>query len=549
MWLFFDEYGKMIKTGKKTGREIPMKHGRLCFLAALLLASAMLFNSCGLGTGEMSKDPALDGDGMKDNPAADSAEEAEAEPVSPFEGLRAFGDADDMAYVLIYNPGMYREENGSVVTLSSGKFGKRISADPTCADRSVEIKAPATIGQDVLDPGLPAISPDTGGEERTYTPYRTGDVAGFNYLDVSDPYYMRRRTADFECVFAGDAVNVWIPKGSELVSKADAKDLADTFANEVCDACVGLFGEPRFAGNGHKINFLVHDGFDRSTMCFFFRYDLYSESDGLGTYETETYKPNYDHAILNVNPWIVGNGEYKDMLRSVLAHEFQHLICFSAFFENGGRGQSAAWLNEAMSGFAEEYICRGIHENNGAYEALAEDKAIRHGQSLYDLTANDSSIGAYCSLFLFSEYLASKGGEEVFHMIHDRWRIAANGTADAAAIRESMPAFEQRRIDVMIEYPEGFAELSGDETWLSKLTLDFYLELLDHDGDDPAQFEALNAQTLLYDEVGGAEIAGGGRVIVATADGTYGIPDDADKGLVYIGLDKDFNIITAPAFN
>ena len=50
--------------------------------------------------------------------------------------------------------------------------------------------------------------------------------------------------------------------------------------------------------------------------------------------------------------------------------------------------------------------------------------------------------------------------------------------------------------------------------------------------------------TLLYDEINPADIQGGGRVIAATMDGTFEIPDDADYGLIYIGLDADFKPVT-----
>ena len=54
--------------------------------------------------------------------------------------------------------------------------------------------------------------------------------------------------------------------------------------------------------------------------------------------------------------------------------------------------------------------------------------------------------------------------------------------------------------------------------------------------------------TLLYDEINQTDIYGGGRVIVATKDGTYRVPKDANEGLVYIGLNADFEIITQPFF-
>lgn len=41
-----------------------------------------------------------------------------------------------------------------------------------------------------------------------------------------------------------------------------------------------------------------------------------------------------------------------------------------------------------------------------------------------------------------------------------------------------------------------------------------------------------------------ADIEGGGRVIVALKNGKFEIPQDADYGFVYVGLDDNFEVIT-----
>ena len=48
---------------------------------------------------------------------------------------------------------------------------------------------------------------------------------------------------------------------------------------------------------------------------------------------------------------------------------------------------------------------------------------------------------------------------------------------------------------------------------------------------------------MLYTEMAPVEIEGGGRILVATQNGSYQIPVDADWGLVYIGLDENFNVV------
>lgn len=53
---------------------------------------------------------------------------------------------------------------------------------------------------------------------------------------------------------------------------------------------------------------------------------------------------------------------------------------------------------------------------------------------------------------------------------------------------------------------------------------------------------------MLYSNAVPADIEGGGRIVVATQNGSYTVPSDADQGLVYIGLDQNFNVVTDPVY-
>ena len=49
---------------------------------------------------------------------------------------------------------------------------------------------------------------------------------------------------------------------------------------------------------------------------------------------------------------------------------------------------------------------------------------------------------------------------------------------------------------------------------------------------------------MLYRSFDSQEIQGGGRMIVKTLNGSFSIPQDADNGLIYIGLDENFQPIS-----
>jgi hypothetical protein len=57
-------------------------------------------------------------------------------------------------------------------------------------------------------------------------------------------------------------------------------------------------------------------------------------------------------------------------------------------------------------------------------------------------------------------------------------------------------------------------------------------------------YTKIDREALLYDSIDGAKIEGGGRIIVALSDTTFKIPAGSDDGLIYVGLDENFQPIT-----
>ena len=263
---------------------------------------------------------------------------------------------------------------------------------------------------------------------------------------------------------------------------------------------------------------------------------------------------NVDHAIINVNSKYCAP-EYERSNFSTQAHEFQHLICFTDYFESFYNSNHQTmdyadlWLNEAMSGYIEEKIYPGIQEEGGRYRDIATSSLVRHGQSLYNFKTENTlfsfDIGVYGSVFLFSEYLDNAAGGDVFHKIHDYYRSGKNlDLSTPLALYHSMPEEFIRAIDEKYVFPDSVQFASIEQEWVSKMTLDFYLSMLRYDADDPAAFEPIDARTLLYDELDATSIEGGGRVIFAVRGGSFTIPADADSGLIYIGLNSAFEPVT-----
>jgi hypothetical protein len=196
-----------------------------------------------------------------------------------------------------------------------------------------------------------------------------------------------------------------------------------------------------------------------------------------------------------------------------------------------------------MSGYAEEALYPGSKE--GHIYSVEDSSRVRHGQSLYNFGTESGDIGVYGNVFLFSEFLKELGGETVMHGIHDYVRTTSDSIPnDAGSLYEALGPDVVSTINESIVFPEGFTFAGEDQEFMSKLTLAYYCSLLNGSFAKPAIYDSVDVNTLLYDELDGCRIEGGGRVILATKDGKFQIPEGADSGLVYVGFDSDFNQVT-----
>ncbi len=519
---------------------------RLYLITAVILVLAFLLSACSTAIPTPTKDTSPS-ESTVDAAAGKEPETETEEDLSDPSGLPSLNDAEDVKYVMIYNPELYDEYSDYNPKKVTGTLRNQIDPSLSRAGELEEEPGYSLYTQPQVDlTKYPELDLSGNRADAFYTPYSVGETHEFwSGLDTDN-----RDLSAFECAYAGDNVNVWRAVGENLLSDSKAESIGKEFDDTIFDTCVDLFGEPRFVDNGHKLNILVYDFQTTSGVVgFFYMLDLFSSVEIPEEY-VEIYQLNTDHAIINVNAALIGSN-YEDKISSTVAHEFQHLINFSACLDSG-ECISGTWLNESFSGFIEDYIYPGC-QNPDRYYALAYSDLIRYGQSLYNFYTESGmfsqDIGVYGSVFLFSTYLEKIAGEGVFRKTVDYWRRDRALYSDAESIYLAFPEDARKTIDNSIKYPSSIsAGMTEEEEWLSKLTLNFYISLLKFDDSDPGQYEPLDPLTLLYDQINEADIEGGGRIIVAVKGDKFEIPEDADEGLVYIGFDKDFNVITAPTF-
>ncbi len=480
------------------------------------------------------------------NPAEQTRVPQSDQTAAPIPQGGDFSGRSDIAYVLIFNPDIYDESMDWNKKLTTGSIGSQIDISMNRADELDPVESPFKPISQMSSAELFAQFGDeidldrAGGVQPIYSVGDRHDFyAGYEYRDLYT----------FNCVYAGEHCYIWSVNGS--ISSSQANKVGNEFDSRIYDADVTAFGTPRYADEGGKIHLLYYP-MSGGTLGFFSPSEIFATGEYFTAEEAAQYGINLDYAIINLNSEILGIPEYENLIYATTAHEFQHLINSSDMFYtlNPVRiGYTDTWLNEAMSGYIEEKLYPGVKEAEGHYDSFIRSQRIRHGQSLFNFGTDTNSfnfdIGVYGSVFLFSQYLENIAGSDVFHRIHDYWRTSYSySLCDAEALYNAVPSSVVSRIDAEYVYPSNVSFDSPEKEWMSKLALDFYMSLLSFDANDPAAYAKVQAQTLLYDEINPADIEGGGRVIAATKDGTFEIPNDADYGLLYIGLDANFRPIT-----
>ena len=445
------------------------------------------------------------------------------------------------SYVFIYNPNMYDEYNAGSSKKNernTGNVASQIIVGMQRADGLEEEQELKWISSNYFDDVINEVDYQPENRAGGIAPtYKVGDTHEF-YTFVDDNLNVRG-ALKFKCIYEGTHCYIWDQDGT--LSTADAEKLGKEFDNKIFDGMSKVIGTGRFMDDGGKMNVLMHPMAD-GLGGYFCGYDIFATGE-ISEAEVKQYGINLDHAIININSSMLK--DYPEFIVATLAHEYQHQICLSETVEKNRKMNIRTWLNEAMSAYVEDYFYPGSKDNLGFYLYMQNSDNFRKGQSLYNFDIQfDEHIGAYGAVYLFEEYLTDNAGADVFKNVHDQWRKAKGDMPDEGQfIYESVSKDFRNKISQKYNYPASVAEnfKSDTDLWMSKLTLDFYLSCLQMDMHGK---EKDSHQLSIYSESAAQKIEGGGSMIVALNGNSFTIPKDADKGLIYIGLDNNFKPVT-----
>lgn len=496
-------------------------------------------------TGESTEDSASEKNVSPSNTV--KGEPAEDEGDSGSAAIGTAGEPSDVvlenvSYVMIYNPKIYDEYDSNteyLTNLGTGDISSQIITGMNRAGGLEEDVSVVTMSQAELTSGL-----DTNGVDRSGA--RAGAMDPVHSYGEQYDFYccddnMSRVKRTFTCVYEGESCYIWSFEDS--ISEENAEAFGQEFDEKIYPADTEAFGQGRFTENGGKVNVLIYPL--RDGLCGFFHlYDIFAKTE-VPAAMIDQRGFNTDHAIININSKMVDSDW--EMALSTLAHEYQHQICASDCFNYVDTPWMRVWLNEAMSAYAEDMIYPDIMDAGYYNQLLYISNSFRTGQSLYNFATQPDDIGAYGAVCLFERYLTSKSDDTVFNKIHEYWRNSYRAdVTEAEAIYDSVTDTFKQDILSKYTYPASVEAQfeSEQDSFMSKMTLDYYLETMNMDLAHLVGSEAAARKYMLYTEINQQEIEGGGRMLVAVGNGSFAVPADADKGLIYIGFDKDFNIVT-----
>jgi hypothetical protein len=433
-------------------------------------------------------------------------------------GESAQSHSIDADQVLIYNPLPYDAKGN---TLFSGTIVK--------APDDEEPNGDAT-----FTPGLHKTGSDLS--------RATKDPKTHDFWVCTDLNTYRYDKCTFRLAAEGAHCCIWTMEGDTLsFTEEQTAAMLEQFETVIYPSDTAYFGGFRDLDGTGKLQIVTYAMNSASVCGFFDLYDLYTheEIEIIDPDDSESY--NY-LPIINVNARMA---DREQIVYGTLAHEFQHLILRSAVLESpanadrlGQERSIGSWLNEGFSMAAEELAYPGSVEQQGYVDAYNESDKIRLGMSFQNFDATATDVGAYGQSFLFTEYLRTQCGNEVFGNILDYWRTAesVDSLTEGGAICAQLSEAQIEALHTLCAYSDAMRERIGSEdaVLLSKFGLAYRLAAVLQAESGMFAIGSSQPSVPVYEGTG-RRIEGGGALLVSCS-GNFTVPADADSGLIFVGM-------------
>lgn len=264
-------------------------------------------------------------------------------------------------------------------------------------------------------------------EEEFFVVNKFAGASNTNPDDFDDVLATRR--------YLGNHVQIYVDnRASASMTDAQIQAVGNRFDSQTYDTDVNAFGAPSDIDQNGKITVLLSPTVNALTTPeiaaqgaritgFFFGIDLFPRS----VFPFGNQREIFYAVVVNENQQFEGarvtSAEVVDLLGSVFAHEFEHMISVNQHVLLRNGGLEDIWLDEGLAHAAESL--NGYTNQNRLRSAFFLESPSEVG-----LVSNDDDLDARGAWWLFVQYLSERFGAPVLGRLVQTRSI---GTANVAA--------------------------------------------------------------------------------------------------------------------
>lgn len=275
------------------------------------------------------------------------------------------------------------------------------------------------------------------------TAYTVGSTRSFkvlNSLSNSSSY----TTITAECLQITDNFMVWMDSRDVSAGILTISDIEDILADydRIIPTEEAMFGESSDVDDdGHfnvlltrAVNLLGATGGGYITGYYYavdqFSSGTYSQSNNTDIVYISVPDPTGDHGVTVSKSFYLSN-----IVKSVLVHEFQHMINFNMHFNVNGGSAESSWLNEGLSHLAEDIFsvdCEVDSDDSSCSHLNSDEPGYMQNtgkENFARMATYLNNIEDIC--FSCGSSLAQRGGSYLFLRYY--YEQAEKGHADNAA--------------------------------------------------------------------------------------------------------------------
>ncbi|MCL2672487.1 MAG: dockerin type I repeat-containing protein [Clostridiales bacterium] len=350
---------------------------------------------------------------------------------------------------------------------------------------------------------------------------------------------------------------------SAFTNTTFAQQLANEFDNFIYPQTTTLFGPARYMTEGAQLNVLVYN-MGAGICGYFWGPELMTAAELQNIYGENPADWNHSAPHFHLNSQYAITAEWMTA-RNTMAHEFQHLLHFTAAIlnpNNRNLEESMVLTNEGFAMVAEELLYPGSVAEQGYNYTFSSSTQYRDGFGPYNWNGT-GGVANYGFGWAFMDWYAKQAGSAAFAAYLSHWRNSPqNQLMDPNAFHAATPPAKRTEILNIAAYAAATNSsllttpnvspyntyIRDNNVLLSKMLLAFHIASVVQAGSglyslgSGAHGEITRPR---YRSTNSATIQGGGCIYFTVSGGSFTVPAGANAELIYVGF-KDGKVVIPP---